>query len=41
MREKAETIKDPLARWSYLRAYLPKEEDNAPFRQNFKMWWEQ
>ena len=40
IRERAEAYTDPLARWAYLRANLPKEEDAAPFRQNFKMWWE-
>jgi hypothetical protein len=41
VREKAETITDPIARWAYLHFNLPKEEDNAPFRINYKMRWEQ
>ena len=41
VRDRAERFTDPLERWAYLRASLPKEEDNAKFRQNFKMGWEQ
>jgi hypothetical protein len=40
MPDRAETIKDPLARWSYLHVNLPRAENATSFGQNFKMWWE-
>ena len=41
VRDRVATITDPVARWCYLHFNLPKEEDNAPFRINYKMRWEQ
>ena len=40
VREQAERYTDPLEKWSYLRVNLPKEADDAPFRLNYRQWWE-
>jgi hypothetical protein len=41
VREIAETIKDPIERWSYLHVNMPKQADDAPFRQRFTTRWGQ
>ena len=40
VREQAERYTDPLEKWAYLRINLPKEGDDAPFRLNYRLWWE-
>ena len=41
VRYQAAQIADPLERWSYVQVHGPREDDNRPFRQRFKMRWEQ
>lgn len=40
VREKAETIEDPVARWNYLRVNMPKTVLPVRFKREVKMPWE-